>query len=958
MRPQRPRGGRQRRALQTPPRRVPFFPGRGTALCAPDARIFYTSRVRAAAAFWSHMGASRQVQSWIKRGTKFDWLHGPPAPFRRAPHLVRDDHVDFVLDKIQEGVSTGAHGCIPQGQANWLAKAHVVESANKLRLVVDHHDLNVACKAATCRYESVEDLVTLVTPRSWLFSCDLVAAYHHCKVANAHRKYTGFHLALPARKADGTVVPLQQGGYFVYAHDLQQPDRIRVRQLLDSNISCALPAARMPSARSAAQPAASARMPQAHSAAQPAARMPPAHSAAQPAASACMSPAHSAAQPAARMPPAYSAAQPAASTRMPAVRMPQRAPPLSDQLSDAGGGTSYSAASLPAAHSAARPAATSRTAPPAAPSSSAPCLGSSSSDSLSTAQPAARTRSTRAPLSSVAQPAARTHSPRVPSDQQPEPLYQVVELCAFALNFGARASPLVFTKHMRSLVKYLRQHAIGVVIYLDDLAFVVEGSRAAAQRARDFVERTLTRAGLLRHPSKGQFDDPSQVLHDHLGYELNIPLNVLRVPERRCAKIRKLAVALRCEAARNRRLVGTRLLQQFTGTACSTSRAVRNARFHLRSLYDCTSLHRPLSRLSRTALQDLATWADFQFDSPLNGVPIFVSPTSRALYTDASGGVGWGGVLPTTAVQQQLCEAFTRQPTASAEELHRLAGVPLPANLWQRSATCSGSWDADLLPLHINFKELRAVHRSLQAWRADLQGHRVLLFCDNTAVVQLLRKGTSRSALLMAELRQVWQLLHDMQVELVPVYIASGDNPADFPSRYSMSAEWTFRPGMRAQLHRLSQRAYSLDPFATRATAMAPTFCSLQAEEHTIANDGMCVSWKRQHLFLNPPWDLIPKVLLKIVADRASGVLIVPRWPSQAWWPLLLRLRAQWVHLPAPRHCVLPLTRHRVDPFAHGTTRLMALVFDASKGWKRGTPAWRTRSSAACLTTFRGGTTR
>jgi len=77
-------------------------------------------------------------------------------------------------------------------------------------------------------------------------------------------------------------------------------------------------------------------------------------------------------------------------------------------------------------------------------------------------------------------------------------------------------------------------------------------------------------------------------------------------------------------------------------------------------------------------------------------------------------------------------------------------------------------------------------------------------------------------ALLMAELRQVWQLLHDM---LVPVYIASGDNLADFPSRYSMSAEWTFRSGMRTQLHQLSPRAYTLDPFATRATAMDPTFC-------------------------------------------------------------------------------------------------------------------------------------
>ena len=54
-------------------------------------------------------------------------------------------------------------------------------------------------------------------------------------------------------------------------------------------------------------------------------------------------------------------------------------------------------------------------------------------------------------------------------------------------------------------------------------------------------------------------------------------------------------------------------------------------------------------------------------------------------------------------------------------------------------------------------------------------------------MVQLLRKGTSRSALLMAELRQVWALLHTLRVDLVPVYIASGDNPADFPSRHSLA---------------------------------------------------------------------------------------------------------------------------------------------------------------------------
>jgi hypothetical protein len=182
------------------------------------------------------------------------------------------------------------------------------------------------------------------------------------------------------------------------------------------------------------------------------------------------------------------------------------------------------------------------------------------------------------------------------------------------------------------------------------------------------------------HPSKGQFEVPSQVLHDHLGYEINILRDLLRVPERRCHTIRRLAMALRSEAARNRRLVPTRLLQQFTGTACSTSRVVLNARFHLRSLYDCTALTRPHSRLSRT-VQDLEVWAHFQYDSQLNGVPLFTSPTSVAMYIDASGGVGWGGVLPPLPVQERLCHEHQRSLT--------LGCGPAPAGCTSTSRSCA-----------------------------------------------------------------------------------------------------------------------------------------------------------------------------------------------------------------------------------------------------------------------------
>ncbi len=108
------------------------------------------------------------------------------TPYTRAPKLVPADSLDFVLGKIQEGVTTGAHGSIPPGQARWLTSAHVVPSAGKHRLVVNHHDLNAACQTATCRYESIDYLVQLLIPHSWLFSYDLVAAYHHCRGAPQH----------------------------------------------------------------------------------------------------------------------------------------------------------------------------------------------------------------------------------------------------------------------------------------------------------------------------------------------------------------------------------------------------------------------------------------------------------------------------------------------------------------------------------------------------------------------------------------------------------------------------------------------------------------------------------------------------------------------------------------------------------------------------------------------------
>ena len=51
-------------------------------------------------------------------------------------------------------------------------------------------------------------------------------------------------------------------------------------------------------------------------------------------------------------------------------------------------------------------------------------------------------------------------------------------------------------------------------------------------------------------------------------------------------------------------------------------------------------------------------------------------------------------------------------------------------------------------------------------------------------------------------------------------------------------------------------------------------YLTTQMQEHW--GDGRSRLW-------NPPFDLLPLVVRKIIADGGTGVLVAPHWPAQAW---------------------------------------------------------------------------
>ena len=49
-------------------------------------------------------------------------------------------------------------------------------------------------------------------------------------------------------------------------------------------------------------------------------------------------------------------------------------------------------------------------------------------------------------------------------------------------------------------------------------------------------------------------------------------------------------------------------------------------------------------------------------------------------------------------------------------------------------------------------------------------------------------------------------------------------------------------------------------------------------------------SWSQESFYAFPPFSMIFHYLKKIEMDKGGGIVIVPLWPTQPWYPKLMRL--------------------------------------------------------------------
>ena len=81
--------------------------------------------------------------------------------------------------------------------------------------------------------------------------------------------------------------------------------------------------------------------------------------------------------------------------------------------------------------------------------------------------------------------------------------------------------------------------------------------------------------------------------------------------------------------------------------------------------------------------------------------------------------------------------------------------------------------------------------------------------------------------------------------------------------------------------------------FASVLNAQLPSYVSWNPDPYAMFVDAFIIPWTGEYFYAFPPFSLIHKCLKKIDAEKAEGVLVVPAWTTQTWYPRVLQVLTQ-----------------------------------------------------------------
>lgn len=418
------------------------------------------------------------------------------------------------------------------------------------------------------------------------------------------------------------------------------------------------------------------------------------------------------------------------------------------------------------------------------------------------------------------------------------------------LPFGLSTSPFVFTKIMKVVVKYLRSLGFSSVIYLDDILCI----ESTYERCLENINQTvnlLQWLGFMVNFRKSVLNP--DLWCKFLGFIIDTKRFIIELPEEKRKMLGSLIESFlkrnRCSILEFAQLLG-KLISSCPGIeyAWLYTKLLEREKLFFLIINDFN--YEGFMPISKVIKSDLLWWKRNVKSSVCK---IKDGSFDIVIFTDAST-TGWG---------------------ASNGEKQVF-----------------GHWNTDEVKLHINFLELLTIKLALQALVPNITNARILLRVDNTTAISYINKmGGVRLGHFGKLSKEIWRWAEDRKIILLASYIPSKENVvADRLSRIeNIDIEWELDDFCFKEITSTFGRP-EIDLFASFYNTKCSKFVSWKAEKDALFIDAFTENWSQWYFYAFPPFALVLKTLTKIKRERAQGIVVVPYWQNQPWFPLFEKL--------------------------------------------------------------------
>ena len=457
---------------------------------------------------------------------------------------------------------------------------------------------------------------------------------------------------------------------------------------------------------------------------------------------------------------------------------------------------------------------------------------------------------------------------------------------------GLSQAPRNFTKLTKPIFASL--HNLGHIVtgYLDDTLIIGR----TIEECQDAISETIDhfqKLGFTIHPDKSVLR-PTQKIQ-YLGFQIDSINMVSTLPPEKKSRIKEL-----CEDTILKKKHTIRQMATVIGTLVSSFPGVEYGPLYYRHLEDNKKRELVFNKgdwecdmsLDAAALNELRWWSD----QVMTSQKVIHRGQPDLVITSDSSGFAYGVVCEKTSIN----------------------------GLWsfEEKKVC-----------HINELEMLASFFGLQVFAKNMTHKYIELRMDNVPALTCLNKmGSHKLNKLNTLTQKIWHWCIARQIHIISTYIPGKDNiDADEASRkLHIDTEWMLNPSLLLDALEILKCRPSIDLFASRINKQFHRYISYQPEPESISVNAFNARWNNEIIYCFPPFNLVTKVLCKIMMDKATGIVVAPFWPAQPFYPMLANMLTQKPILLSSRQTLLQLPTHPENP--HPLNRSLKLLVCAVSG--------------------------